>query len=388
MENEKTSEKLSMEQLIDKYHVDVERYKVLRDQVSPNENKTWDIDSTATKFISDTARLIDVIGGHNAEKDWGGAFDAVVYLDKSARPAYKLVDTFWDVFAKDEDGKVPEKPKSAFLAIDRGPEFRKVGMPVDSDGVLMEDWHGCEKGTVADFSMYQRAVDDLSGELRNDFEDEVAGIRALFTKEEVDLRSIKQGDRRALNEALAEAPTKFDDKRILIVDEFSRSGSTLKIAQYLVQKALGASDENVQGVYFWSGGPTYEVVWYDPKSVYGRGIGEVDSRYYQELNERKPTSENYKKALARNVLAAPLAWDDKNIAKKKDQRMIDLIGDMKTLKEDYLAGKIVVSPSVVARNDYDRAEKMMSEQGFSVDAQGRWNYGDFIQARKSKNARS
>lgn len=87
--------------------------------------------------------------------------------------------------------------------------------------------------------------------------------------------------------------TILDGKKILVVDEVSRTGSTLDIAKHLVRLAFPDAAE-IDGTYFWHPGEaplkmgsenvlTSLPVWYDPNTLEGRGIGSPNPEYYRKL---------------------------------------------------------------------------------------------------------
>ena len=86
--------------------------------------------------------------------------------------------------------------------------------------------------------------------------------------------------------------TILDNKRVQVVDEVSRTGSTLKIAVKLLQSALPQC-ELIEGTYFWHPDEpplkmgsenvlTSLPVWYDPLELTGRGIGGINEEYYKK----------------------------------------------------------------------------------------------------------
>ena len=91
-------------------------------------------------------------------------------------------------------------------------------------------------------------------------------------------------------------PTLLDGKRVLIVDEVSRTGSTLDIAKHLFCLAIPGAAK-IDGDYFWNPEEpllklgeeivlTSLPVWYNPDTLTGRGIGGTDLNYYRKLYER------------------------------------------------------------------------------------------------------
>lgn len=316
------------------------------------EMRVLTINETASRFVTDTADAIAVIAGDSApdNKEKPTQFDHVIYLDKSARPIKSLVEAFWGDFA---DG---EPPEASFLAIDRAREFNKAGISSTVDGRLAAGAGSDESGRMLTFEDY-KPVDTP------EFLKHIASIRGLYLKNGVD-------PERADYQTIMETPSKLDGKNVLVVDEVSRSGSTHKIAKYLVQRAF--PDANVQTYIYWEHGKYraederrdrhgdliepahYELcstpIWYErPYSDTGgrrvggqdgRGVHDPDDIYYKTLYEQEKTPENFAKYFAKDVLGVPFEDD----AWRELQREIQL------LKQEFDAGHILMT----APKHYDR----------------------------------
>jgi len=183
-------------------------------------------------YIDRTDKLINEITSGN--------YDSVIYLDKSARPIYWLVREFWDILAP---GK--PRPDTKFANIDAGQFFPELeSRPSDED--------------IQDFEIPVSIINDLKKAFGNE-----------FYKKDVNGKLILDENNQPIG------------KKIMIVDEISVSGSTLKLAQKILSTAF-------EGVYF-SGEMWYQTnrvevasrlipyelpVWYHETDPSGRGVGD------------------------------------------------------------------------------------------------------------------
>lgn len=130
------------------------------------------------QYVHLTDELIRRLEGDTED---GPKPDVVIYLDKSARPVSWMVRELWDTLAREpgtdyEDGKIPEKPKTAYINVDSERHYTR---------------------------------------------EDIADLRALFTKDEED-----------------GGETHFDGKNILIVDEEGVSHATSNRALAFVKLAF------------------------------------------------------------------------------------------------------------------------------------------------------
>ena len=230
--------------LAEQTHKIIRGGKIADERIGINEN--------LIHYLKDTARLISVIDGRLSG---GRPWDHVVYLDKSARPVSWLVNLFWNDFAqKDPDGVPVKRPAHSYINIDRAPWFRNVGINVDSDGRQKEN------GELAGYRDFVNSIGNLSPR-------HLAEIRALY---------IPGGIPEEDPDRVMGCPTALDGKRVLIVDEVSRTGSTLDIAKHLFRLAIPDAAET-DGAHFWKPEEpllkmgeelvlTSLPVWYDPFS--------------------------------------------------------------------------------------------------------------------------
>lgn len=227
--------------------------------------------------------------------------DAVLWLDKSARPVSWLVRELWDQLAtKNEDGSVPEIPKSVFLNIDREPWLAASGVDLsDIDATRSNQFD------INNISNNTESVRQIIGK-----------IRGLFVR---DSRVVIRPD--GASETIVLSPDNFDEevwnmplvtkadgsayKHMTIVDEVKSSGATIKIAQQLVSVALPEllvttahwqADKSARGSSTKGG---WVPVWYSSLDASGRGVGDLNPSWYNKSNR------NWKHRLGATVLSAP-----------------------------------------------------------------------------------
>ncbi len=146
-------------------------------------------------------------------------------------------------------------------------------------------------------------------------------------------------------EKIMDTPTPLDGKRILIVDEVSRTGSTKAIAEYLVSRAFPGAE--VSSIDFWQSHTVSDrfnnqemssaPVWYDSKSSLGRGIGQKDPAFFERQYEENPTPENRAKKFGAMLLGKPI-----NLELEPERRSLRLQEEMKRMHEEYQAGHILM----------------------------------------------
>ena len=332
-------------------------HKVLRDRSIVNEQ--ININDNIINYVQDTALLISEIDGSLKSE---APYDHVVYLDKSARPVSWLVNMFWDDFsASDAEGNQLSRPPHSYINIDRAPWFRNVGIDVTDDG---RQNTGGELATYWDFIAN---IDNLS-------RGHLAEIRALYIDGGIETEDA---------DWIMKQTTRLTSKRVLVVDEVSRTGSTLKIAVKLFQLAFPDA-EVIDSAYFWhphesalkmgSGDVLTSLpVWYDPNTYYGRGIGGLDEHYYKNLYkkylgemERYPNIDIKKfrtYAFSSSVLSTPLLDDrGKPMGLAAEKKTRELTRDLKKLHDEYKAGRLFFVPPFEWVMD-DRFEQTLKNQG-------------------------
>lgn len=323
-------------------------HKVLRDGRIVNER--ININENLIHYVRDTALLISKIDGRidcKTLKKSDAPYDHVIYLDKSARPVSWLVNLFWKDFARNgENGAPVKRPAHSYLNIDRSPWFRKVGIKVTDDGRQMEN------GELAQYSDFVNALPNLDPK-------HLAAIRSLYIDGGIDCED---------TDWVMSHPTVLDGKRILVVDEVSRTGATMDIAKHVISLALPDA-ACVDGTYFWNpeepplmaGGEkilTSLPVWYDPSTETGRGIGGPNAYYYRgvyEAYEKRSeeaagvTDFDLNKlrthAFAASVFSAPLLdKDGKVLSLVTEQKTRNLSRDLLRLHREYQTGRIFFAP--------------------------------------------
>lgn len=242
-------------------------------------------------MIDDTISLIELLDGTttssgrllNGERSTQGAFDAALYLDKSARPVRQLTHAIWEDVSKENE------PRSLFLNIDKRPWLREMGY-IDSATTNLEAINPDE----IDLDKIDPAL----------LHEELTRIRALYVDGEIDEDNL---------DAVWQRPTRLNGKTIAIIDEVKSSGNTLRIATQLLGRAV--PEANFEGMWWstppivtWEGGEAnnferqkaakYAPVWYDKKRESGRGIGDIDEHYSRN-------SASKAQRIGRSILSAP-----------------------------------------------------------------------------------
>ncbi len=331
----------------DRFRVNPADYPIFSHQSSLDEHwgnnseHRWGIDKTLSAYVSNTAELIAAIDGTSTEYSKNHELappDHIIYLDKSARPVSWFVNTFWSDFS---DRK---RPEHSYLSIDRLDWFRLSGLPVNADGKFENSAGEIQTAKIQNFDIKKLPPDAL------------ARIRALYLPDGISSEDPTE---------IMQTPSSLDGKNILIVDEVGNSGSTLKIAQQIVQAAFPEA-ASVNGQYFWKSPKKYDhggqlsqmlsqPVWYKSDSPYGRGIGEIDPNFYAERYQSNPTPTNHAKAYGSFALARTV-----DLRTEPDQLSRRLMQEIKTMHRDFENGHILINP----RNyDDDRIEALMAAQG-------------------------
>lgn len=239
-------------------------------------------------------------------------YDFVVWLDKSSRPLSWMTKALWRQMAVDKEGNVLPEPQHRFVNIDRNQWTSQV----DPNGVG------------------QTYVGDVDPSI-------IRSLRSIFLANPADRRD-------GLTEQIDRAPTQFDGKNVLIVDELNSTGRTLQYAKGFFQRAF--PEARIDGTH-WMGeitsvgsaiGNADVPVWYTDTSEGGRGIGNRNI-------DRSRLSKSTTQKLGAWFLSTPLGRLDP----KSDQ----LRKEIDRLAQDAKDGKILVEPSR-ERDDYE--ERVLS----------------------------
>ncbi len=239
--------------------------------------------------------------------------DYVVWLDKSARPVAWLTRDLWPLLAADSEGNVPKQPESRFVNIDR----EQWTSSIDPQGLGASDVAKIDKSIIR-------------------------SLRSIFLTNPKD----REG---GLTEEIDRAPTQFDGKKVLIVDEVFASGKTLDYAVGFFNRAFPQSI--IAGAH-WMGGVIAKnggvgnadlPVWYSSKTTMGRGIGNrnIDSSL---------KSGNKTQQLGAYFLSTALG--------EHDPLSTRLRGELHQLAEDTKAGKVFIEPSI-QRDEVDYDERAL-----------------------------
>ena len=214
---------------------------------------------------------------------------------------------------------------------------------------MTDDGRQKENGELATYS-------DFASSLHRLDRIHLARIRALY---------IPGGIRDEDPAGIMQAPTVLTGKRVLIVDEVSRTGATIQIAVKLFRMAFPDA-ASIDGTYFWNpqetpvrigneNALTSLPVWYDPNTLTGRGIGGVDTDYYRERFEyyrdradRIPGLDLPKlrtQAFSRAVFSAPLLnGDGTRMSPEKEKATRTLTRDLVRLHREYRKGTVFFTP--------------------------------------------
>lgn len=214
----------------------ITEYKILKGH-RLEDGSTKSQEQLLRQYVTNTDRLIGKLDGTIEGEP---PFDVVILLDKSARPVAWLMAELWPILARKQglpydQAETPELPSRYFLNIDR-----EQWLPiVDPD----------HTGTYN--------IDAIPDEV-------IQGLRAIYQPIDSDV----------------DAKTVLDGKRVLIVDEVGVTGSTLKIAAQLLEKAIPEASFDTAhwmnpGIFTDSNGSRNNdlPVWYKQHEQESRGSG-------------------------------------------------------------------------------------------------------------------
>ncbi len=329
-----------------RYHVNPEDFPIFSQQseLGPNwgdKARTLPLDETMGRFVTATADTIAVIAGEDCgfRGEKIPAADHVIYLDKSARPVSWLVNTFWNSFSE------KERPKHSYLAIDRKEWFARTDTPIEANEYIRDGDGSSRVATFGDFRKENVTREDL------------ARIRALYIPGGIETEDVEE---------IMNTPTGLEGKNITIVDEVSRSGSTLAIAKYLVSQAIPEAS-SVNGYTFWEAGfqkhPYSDErqmrgvpVWYDAHTHVGRGIGDVNEASFAKRYEEHQNPKTRAQKFGAFVLGEFI-----NLAEEPGNRSRQLAKEIKTMRKEWDAGHIIMP--MPSHYDDEKWQEHTMEQG-------------------------
>lgn len=252
--------------------------------------------------------------------------DYIIWLDKSARPLSWMTKELWPQLAARADGTVPDMPESKFVNIDRN----QWTSTIDPQGV----------GST-DISKIDPSI--------------IRSLRSIFLANPADR---EQG----LTDAIDNAPTLFDGKTVMIVDEVQSTGRTLMYASKFFARAF--PDAKIAEAHWMAGITTKNgaignkdiPVWYSDTTELGRGIGNRNI-------DASLKSENATQRLGAFFLSTAM--------RKTDEKSMQLRAEIRQLAKDARAGKLLIVPSLKRdSSDFDeravRLNGMKDIQAFIV----------------------
>lgn len=248
--------------------------------------------------------------------------DFFVWLDKSARPVQWLTHDLWPYLAENADGNVPPEPKHKFVNIDRN----QWTSTIDQDGT-----------GVVDIASIDPSI--------------IRSLRSIFL--------VNPNDRRSgLTSRIDDAPTIFDGKTVLVVDEVMSTGRTLQYATGFFKRAF--PEAHIAGAHWMRGitvrrdgavGNADIPVWYSDSTDKGRGVA---GRNIDLSLTRGKESEGGGYISAQRLGA----WFLSVGMGEPDPLSSRLREEIKHLGEDARAGNVFIEPSL-GRDEADYDERAL-----------------------------
>lgn len=266
------------------------------------------------RYVYNTERLIARIIAHES--------DEVVFLDKSARPVAWMVRSLWPLLGIDDNGQHLPQPNMRFVNIDR------------------EQWQ----------SIVGRSEDkDVGIDLNRIHPDTIDDLRGLFAKENIE----------AGTHTDEEADTLFDGKHVVIVDEVSASGDTLRMAEGMFEKAF--PDASFEGQYWMTprtkttrGGVRANAdlpVWYKDYDMHGRLVADRNIKASE-------VSDSMRQRRGAHFLSTRFPY--------ADEEGRQLRQEAQQLAEEVSAGLIPVTPS--SERSFEAQDAIMEDiNGLSIN---------------------
>ena len=330
-----------------RFHVDEAEFPIFARQAvsvpignGKSRKEELPIDETLGRMVGATAETIEAILGERDTKT--PRAEHVIYLDKSARPVSWLVDEFWQDFTAEP------RPEKTFLAIDRRNWLKPPYTDEKADSrEYVTEASGEKKLARAEDFHVERVPTEL-----------LAGIHGLYVEGGIPAD--------ATPEEVMEMPTVLDGKNVMIIDEVSRSGATLGIAQKLIGAAI-PKVQSVTGHVFWRAG-SFQLdngesqmasapVWYpeDADDASGRGVMDINELYYKNLYLQEPSQQNLALMKGAFVLGEPLLKPEE----ERGQKSLRLRGEVRRMREEYEAGHIL--PTIANNPDSEVTERMLEK---------------------------
>lgn len=346
-------ENVKQQSLEERFNANPDDFPVLGShKIGPEK---WNINKSLSTYLRHTAELIATLDGSSIRNKDSQPADAVIYLDKSARPVNWLVNTFWDDFSNQK------KPTSHHLAIDRLEWFDRVGLSIINTTGYIKGSNPDEPAYLATENDFIREVDQLPP-------DTYARIRSLFIKNGIENEDI---------ETIMRTPTILDNKNVWIVDEVRHSGSSLGIAKFLIKKAI-PEISSINGDYFWtetvtvqdSNSESHERMivpgWYDATTEYGRGIGNKNQSFFDQKHNEFQTSRTRAWRFGALALGEPIDLSNEHGTKLVDHNPSrELASEIQKMHTLYRSGNIAFIPPL--NYDDDLIERYIENQGFVYD---------------------
>ena len=239
------------------------------------------LDRIEQTYIQNCDTLAGIIDGSIVKSDHffdgeprfdGEPIEYAICLDKSMRPAWRLMRMAWDNLS---NGHIP------------GVFYRNIDKERWSQ-LMLPGTENLQAPDVSSISLDNISSHSPSPEALS-ISEHIARLRATFLSAE-DLRKLDEVN---VVEDAWNYPTVLDNKRVAIIDEVKSSGATLKISDILLCAAVpGAKFEpiywSVPGTVIWEWmdketstlHPEFAAktvpVWYDSKSNLGRTIRDLD----------------------------------------------------------------------------------------------------------------
>lgn len=292
-----------------------------------NDNTYKTDEQLRTEYINLTDNLVyQMTHGVTVRNPQTGEFetkvpDAVVWLDKSARPLQWLTKELWPKLAQEADGTIPPMPQSYFVNIDK------------------DDW----KETLDPEDVGVTNIDNVP-------KARIQELRSIFVRPQDKKDTVTGEDTLSW---VDDADTALDDKVVLIVDEVLSSGQTLRFAEKLLSRAF--PDTQFAHAYWMSKTVINQgismnkdlPVWYKTKEVEGRGVGNVHVAASQQ-------SESVTQRLGAAFLSAALDGPDMKARKLRQE--------FKQLAHD---DQVLVQPSGL-RSEEDQDERATRLNGMEA----------------------